>query len=73
MKIRKTTIAAAVFMILVIAAALFIVHYGTVKAMEDVREYEKTGKTKYEYKLQNYEIDYEINDKGDTTGISMQH
>jgi hypothetical protein len=73
MKIRKTTIAAAIFLVIVLASALFIVYYGNAKAMNDVREYEKTGKTKYDYKLKNYEINYETNGKGDTIDIHMQH
>ena len=47
MKIRKTTIATAVFVVLVLAAYLLMTRSASTKAMKDVKEYEKTGKTKY--------------------------
>ncbi|MDR1726168.1 MAG: hypothetical protein LBR28_07250 [Bacteroidales bacterium] len=65
MKIKRTTKIAFAFAVFIIAAALSVIWYGNHKALNDVKEYKQTGKSKYEYQKQeilnnsNIQIDYE--------------
>ncbi|MDR1846774.1 MAG: hypothetical protein LBR17_01480 [Bacteroidales bacterium] len=62
MKLKKTTLAALIFVIVLLGTSLLNVYIGNRKAMKDVEEYKKSGVPKYgkEYlKHMHYEIDEE--------------
>jgi uncharacterized membrane protein len=61
MKINRTTKFAAIFAIIVIAAAMFIVWFGNHKALQDVEEFEQTGKSKYEAQIKEIQGQLNIN------------